>query len=402
MPTFAYKARNAAGEQVRGTLLAESAMAAARLLDERALLPIEVEEQQAEQRSLFTGKARRVSMSKVGLMYEQLADLLRAGVPILRALEVLSQQSTSPALSRVLREVRDDVSGGEALADAMRKHPYAFPELHASMVRAGEKGGFLEDVLARLSEFVARQDALKNKFIGALIYPSVLLFGAIGAVSFIMAYVVPKIRTVLEGQTLPLPTRVVFGLSDMLRDHGLWLLGGLVVLVIAVVGYFRSAVGQAHWSRLQLRLIGLGKIYTMMAVCRFCRVFGTMLANGIPILQSLKISKDSTGNTVLAECIDEAAESVRGGESLARPLAASKVFPPAIVDMIAVAEESNSLDKVLVEIANTQEERTARQIDFTMRLLEPLLLMFMGSMIAFIAVAMLVPILRMATSGLRS
>ena len=401
MPTFAYKARNAAGEQVRGTLLAESAMAAARLLDERSLLPIEVEEQQAEQRSLLTGKARRVSMSKIGLMYEQLADLLRAGVPILRALEVLSQQSTSPALVRVLREVRDDVSGGEALADAMRKHPYAFPELHASMVRAGEKGGFLEDVLARLSEFVARQDALKNKFIGALIYPSVLLFGAIGAVSFIMAYVVPKIRTVLEGQTLPLPTRIVFGVSDVLRDHGLWLIGMVVVLVFAVIGYFKSAMGRAHWSRLQLRLIGLGKIYTMVAICRFCRVFGTMLANGIPILQSLKISKDSTGNTVLADCIDQAAESVRGGESLARPLSASKVFPPAIVDMIAVAEESNSLDKVLVEIANTQEERTARQIDFTMRMLEPLLLMFMGAMIAFIAIAMLVPILKMSAGGLR-
>ena len=402
MPTFAYKARNSAGEQIRGTLLAESAMAAARMLDERSLLPVEVEEQAPQQRSLFTGKARRVSLSKVGQMYEQLADLLRAGVPIRRAREVLSQQSTTPALSRVLREIRDAVSGGDSLADAMKKHPHAFPDLHASMVRAGEKGGFLEDVLARLSEFVARQDALKNKFIGALIYPTVLLVGAVGAVAFIMAFVVPKIRTVLEGQSLPLPTRIVFGISDVLRDHGLWLLVAVVLLVGAVVGYFRSAMGRAHWSRLQLKLIGFGKIYTMVAICRFCRVLGTMLTNGIPILQSLKISKDSTGNTVLADAVEEAAESVRAGEPLARPLASSGVFPPAIVDMIAIAEESNTLDKVLVEIANTQEERTARQIDFTMRLLEPLLLMFMGSMIAFIAVARLVPILKMSTSGLRT
>jgi general secretion pathway protein F/type IV pilus assembly protein PilC len=213
-----------------------------------------------------------------------------------------------------------------------------------------------------------------------------------------MAYVVPKIRGVLEGQMLPLPTKIVFGVSDMMRDHGLLLLGGGVLLVAIVLAYFQSAIGKATWSQLQLRMFGLGKIYTMVAICRFCRVFGTMLANGIPILQSLKISKDSTGNAVLADAIDEAAESVRAGESLSRPLAASKVFPPAIVDMIAVAEESNSLDKVLVEIANTQEERTARQIDFTMRLLEPLLLMFMGGMIAFIAIAMLVPILQMATS----
>jgi general secretion pathway protein F/type IV pilus assembly protein PilC len=402
MPTFVYRARNSAGEQVRGTLIAESSVAAARILDDRALLPIEVEEQSTQQRSFLTGRARRVSLSKVGQMYEQLADLLRAGVPILRALEVLSQQSSSAALVQVLREVRDDVSGGDALADAMRKHAHVFPDLHAAMVRAGEKGGFLEDVLKRLSEFVARQDALKNKFIGALIYPCILLVGALGAVSFIMAYVVPKIRGVLEGQTLPLPTRVVFGVSDVMRDHGLLLVGGVALLVVAVLGYFQSAMGKASWSQLQLRMFGLGKIYTMVAICRFCRVFGTMLANGIPILQSLKISKDSTGNAILADAIDEAAESVRAGESLARPLAASKVFPLAIVDMIAVAEESNSLDKVLVEIANTQEERTARQIDFTMRLLEPLLLMLMGGMIAFIAIALLVPILRMATSGLRT
>ncbi|MCK4343510.1 MAG: type II secretion system F family protein [Phycisphaerae bacterium] len=401
MPTFSYKARGTSGEQVTGTLIADSSLAAARILDEKSLLPVELDELQQE-RSLLTGGTRKVSISKVGQMYEQLADLLRAGVPILRALEVLSQQSASAALGRVLREVKDDVAGGDSLADAMLKQTHAFPELHASMVRAGEKGGFIEDVLARLSEFVARQDALKNKFIGALIYPCVLMVGALAAVTFIMAWVVPKIRDVLEGQELPLPTRIVFGISDMMSDHGLLLLGGILVIVIALVAFFQSEIGRGMRSRLQLRMVGLGKIYTMVAICRFCRVFGTMLNNGIPLLQALKISKDSTGNAILSDSIEEAAEAVRGGEPLAGPLAASKVFPPAIVDMIAVAEESNSLDKVLVEIANTQEERTARQIDFTMRMLEPLLLMMMGVMIAFIAVALLVPILRMATTGLNT
>lgn len=400
MPTFAYKARNIGGEPIKGTLIADSPLAAARVLDERSLLPIEIEELKAQGRSLFTGRARRIPISKVGMMYEQLADLLRAGVPMMRSLEVLSQQAASPALTQVLREVRDDVAGGDSLADALAKHPQAFPELHASMVRAGEKGGFLEDVLARLSEFVSRQDALRNKFIGALIYPAVLLFGAIAAVAFIMVYVVPKIRGVLSGQDLPVPTIIVFGISDVLANHGLALVGSIAVIAIAMSMYARSDAGKALWSRVQLRLPGLGKIYTMVAICRFCRVFGTMLHNGIPLLAALKISKDSTGNAVLAGAVDQAAESVRGGEPLAGPLAASRVFPPAIVDMIAVAEESNSLDKVLVEIANTQEERTARQIDFTMRMLEPLLLMFMGVMIAFIAIALLVPILRMSSKGL--
>ncbi len=400
MPTFAYKARNQAGENVTGSLVADTEVAAARMLDDRALLPVLIEPADTRE-SIFGNRAKRVGLSKIGMMYEQLSDLLKAGVPILRALDVLAQQASSPALVRVLREVRDDVSGGDAFADAMEKHPHAFPELHAAMVRAGEKGGFLEDVLARLSDFVTRQDALRNKFIGSLIYPCVLMTGALGAVSFIMAYVVPKIRQVLQNQVLPLPTKIVFGVSDMMRDHYLMIIGGVLLVVIGVVAFFQSEVGKLTWAKIQLRMIGLGKIYTMIALCRFCRILGTMLANGIPILQSLKIAKDSTGNVILAEAVDMAAENVRSGESLAGPLAASKVFPPTIVDMIAVAEESNTLDKVLVEIANTQEERTARQIDFAMRMLEPLMLMIMGVMIAFIAIALLVPILRMATSGFK-
>ncbi len=403
MPTFTYKARNRTGEQVNGTLMAETAAAAARLLDERALLPVQVDEVPSQQRSVFTGRARRISPSKIGILYEQLADLLRAGVPMLRALDVLGKQASSPALVRVLREVRDDVAGGDALADAMERHPQAFSSLHASMVRAGEKGGFVEDVLGRLSDFVARQDALRNKFIGAMIYPAVLFFGAIGAVTFIMAFVVPKIRQVLMDQgELPWPTLVVFGVSDAMQNYYGLIIGVALVLIVAVVGFFQSAAGKLALARLQLRAFVVGPVFTMISVCRFCRIFGTLLGNGIPILQALKIAKDSTGNVILAETIDAAAENVRAGESLAAPLGASKLFPPAIIDMIAVAEESNTLEKVLVEIANTQEERTARQIDLTVRLLEPLMLMFMGGMIAFIAIALLVPILRMATSGFKN
>lgn len=401
MPTFAYRARDNAGQETRGTVVAETVTAASRMLGDRALLPVEVAEVKAQRKSFLTGQARRVKLSKIGLMYEQLADLLRAGVPMLRALNVLCQQASSPALVRVLRELREDVAGGDSLADAMARHPHAFPELHGSMVRAGEKGGFLEDVLSRLADFVARQDALKNKFIGAMIYPCVLLMGAVAAVIFIMTFVVPGIRGVLEGQSLPWATTVVFAISDALRDHYLVILGIVFVIVMALVGYFRSESGKLVLARVKLKAPGFGRMYTMVALCRFCRVFGTLLANGIPILQSLKIAKDSTGNPILSDAVDRAAESVRHGESLAMPLAQSKVFPPVIVDMIAVAEESNTLDKVLVGIAETQEQRTAQQIDFVVRMLEPLMLMIMGVMIGFIAIALLLPILLMATSGFK-
>jgi general secretion pathway protein F len=401
MATFSYRARNSSGQVVEGTIIADSLPAATRLLAERSLLPVQLEPVQPARRSLLTGRARRVKLAAVGTLYEQLADLLRAGVPLLRALTVLCAQTSAPALAAVLREVREDVAGGHSLADAMAKHPHAFPELHASMVRAGEKGGFLEDVLSRLAEFVSRQDALRNKFIGAMIYPCILLFGAIAAVVFIMTFVVPGIRNVLEGQELPLPTRIVFTVSDTLKHHYAYLLGALVLVVAALMAYFQTAGGRQLRDRLQLRAPGIGRIYTMVALCRFCRVFGTLLANGIPLLQALRIAKDSTGNHILSQAIEQAAENVRHGEPLAAPLAASRVFPPVIVDMIAVAEESNTLDKVLLEIATTQEERTARQIDFVVRMLEPLLLVIMGLVIGFVAVALLLPILLMATHGLK-
>ena len=400
MPTFAYKARSSSGQAVAGTLVADTEMAAARMLDERQLLPIEIGELKNRE-SMLTGRAARISQSKVGVVYEQLADLLRAGVPVLRALSVLAKQSSSGALTRVLREVHDNVAGGDTLADALDRHPHAFMPLHVSMVRAGEKGGFLEDVLTRLSEFVARQDALRNKFIGSMIYPCVLLLAGVVAVTALMVIVVPRIRSLLETQTLPWTTRLVFGFSDLLSQHYLQLGGVLLVLFIGLSSFFRSRAGRQVWAQLELRAPGIGKIYTMVALCRFCRIFGTLLANGIPILHALRIAKDSTGNEILSAAIDQASESVGRGEPLATPLLQSRIFPPAMIDMIAVAEESNSLEKVLIEIANTQEARTERQIDLFVRLLEPMMLLVMGVMVMFIAVALLLPILKLTSSGLR-
>ena len=401
MPTFAYKARNAEGGVVTGTLVADTSSAAARQLSERTLLPVEVEEVRAAARSVFTGRTQRVSAARIGVVYEQLADLLAAGVPVLRAISVLSKQSTSPALAQVLREVHDDVASGDTFADALEKHPYAFPALHVSMIRAGEKGGFLEDVLQRAAHFVARQDELRNKFVGSMIYPCILLLVGLAAVIFVMSFVVPRIRSLLEQQpSLPLPTRMLFAASDALSHHYMTIIGVVIVAVIAAVMFVQSAAGKLILARLQLRAVGVGPIYTMVAICRFCRIFGTLLANGIPILQALRIAKDSTGNPILSETIEQAAEAVSAGESLAGPLGRSRLFPPAIVDMLAVAEESNTLEKVLVQIADTQEARTARKIDLFVRLLEPLMLLVMGGMVLFIAISLLLPILKMSSGGL--
>jgi general secretion pathway protein F/type IV pilus assembly protein PilC len=334
----------------------------------------------------------------VSTLYSQMADLLRAGVPVLRTLETLSRTASNPLLAEILKEVHNDVSGGESLADAMAKHPNAFTNLTLAMVRAGEQGGFLEDVLQRISLFVERQDELRNKLIGSMIYPTILLLAGASVVTFLMAFVIPKIRGFLERVEKPFLTTMLFAACDFLQQYGLYMLIGLVLAVMLVIPVLRSERGRLALDRFKLRAPLLGKVVTMVAICRFCRILGTMLTNGVPILQALRISKDSAGNIILAEGIEKAADSVQKGELLATPLGASGLFPAEIIDMIAVAEESNNLENVLVQIADSNEARTARQIDLGMRLLEPVMLMLMAGVVLAIAVALLVPILRMSSA----
>jgi len=398
MPTFNYKAKTTSGETVAGVLTAESQQVALRMLDDRALFPITVKEGGQADRPSFTGRSRKLKLRVVSTFYSQLADLLRAGVPVLRALDVLARSASTPLLGEILREVHNDVSSGESLADAMAKHPRAFNNLAVAMVRAGEAGGFLEDVLARVSAFSERQDELRNKLIGSMIYPVILLVVGLAVVSGLLVFVVPKLQGFLDRVEKPWITTMLLGTSDFLQRRGLILLGVLVIAGIFVGPVLRSGSGKLAIDRLSLRMPVLGRIVTMVAVCRFCRILGTMLHNGVPILQALRISKDSAGNQLLADEIDKAADSVQRGESLALPLAESGMFPPDIVDMIAVAEESNNLENVLVQIADSNEARVARLIDLGVRLLEPLMLVVMACFVLVIALALLVPILRMSSA----
>jgi general secretion pathway protein F/type IV pilus assembly protein PilC len=397
MPTFSYIARDVEGQQVSGVLTAENEQAALRTLDDRRLFPIDVREGSEASRSMVVGGKRGVRLAHLGRMYGQLADLLRAGVPVLRSLDVMARATPNATLTEILRELREDVAGGESLADAMEKHPHVFSELHVSMVRAGERGGFLEEVLSRVATFVDRQNELRSKLIGSMVYPLILLMAGFGVVVMMLTVVVPQMRPFLErleskGE-LPALTIGLFAVCDFIRDYWFYLIGMAVVGMLVSMPYLRSDTGRHALDRIKLKLPVVGKIVTMVAICRFCRILGTMLANGVPILQSLKVSKDSAGNLVLAEEIDRAAESVRQGETLAGPLGESGLFPPDVIDMIAVAEEANTLDTVLVTIADTNEVRVARAIDLAVRLLEPVLLLLMAVMVLIIALAILVPIL---------
>ncbi len=397
MATFTYTARNVDGKTVTGVLTADSQQHVLRTLDEQSLFPVEVHEGGKAQSSAG-GRKRKVKPAKVAVIYSQFADLLRAGVPALRSLDVLHKQTSNPVLKEVLSEVREDLSSGDTLADAMEKHPNAFNPLHVSMIRAGEKGGFLEEVLSRIAIFTERQNELRNKLIGSMLYPAILMTVGGGIVIFLLMVVVPKVRSFLRGD-LPVMTQIVFAACDFLQLHGVAVAGAAVVFIMMAIAILRSQAGRQAMDKFQLKAPMMGKIVTLVAICRFCRILGTLLHNGVPILQSLKISRDSAGNRILMQVIEDATESVRKGASLAAPLGKSNLFPLDIVDMIAVGEESNNLEHVLVTIADSYEARTARQIDLMVRMLEPLLLVGMAGVVAVIAIALLLPILSMSTGA---
>jgi len=398
MPTFEYTARDIDGRARTGVMQAESQAAVVRTLNERAMFPVRIASRDAQTGA--AGRGRPVKPGQLSVAYGQLSDLLGAGVPMLRSLEILARTTVNPRLGRVIAEVREQVSSGETLADAMGKHPGVFATLHVAMVRAGEHAGFLEDVLANLAGFMERQDELRSKVRGAMIYPIVLATVGILVVTGILVFLVPQFREFLADsqKSLPLPSRMLFAVSEALLSHGWMILMAVVLAVVLVRAYLRSQIGQKHWSQWQLKIPVAGRAIRMVAVTRFCRVLGTMLHNGVPIIQALEISKDAAGNEMLVNAIADASENVRAGEPLADPLARSRLFDTEIVEMIAVGEESNQLEKVLVHVADTVERRTNRQVDAAVRLIEPLMLMCMAAMIGFIAVGLMYPIFTMASN----
>jgi general secretion pathway protein F/type IV pilus assembly protein PilC len=397
MPDFQYTARERTGQQVQGMLVAASEREALASLSAKNLFPLKVEiaaSSKAEERQL----GRRVPNRALAVFYSQLADLLRSGVPLLRSLELLSRQSTHPALKVVVQDVRDQVADGTRLYDAMRQHPKAFSELMISMVRAGEEGGFLEDVLKRIADFTEHQEELKGRVIGAMVYPIFLLSIGGLVVAALMVWFVPRFEPIFDNMKqrgeLPWTTSTLLLLSHLAQSYWFITLIIAAVLIFGLRSWLQTPQGRLKLDEFRLRALGLGPIVRSLSIARFCRVLGTLLRNGVPVLNSLKIAKDATGNQVLSIAIDKAAEHVSTGRSLARPLGASGHFPDEIVEMIAVGEEANNLENVLIDVSENLEKRTGRQIEMAVRLLEPVLLLLLASIVLFVVVALLLPILQ--------
>jgi general secretion pathway protein F/type IV pilus assembly protein PilC len=400
MAEFTFEAMAPTGLRSNGTLTANSEREALAQLDAKGLFPIKVTAAQAAAHRRF---GRKIKARHLCTSFSQLADLLKSGVPLLRSLEILERQAGSQgALAEVLRDVKAKVADGTSLADAMGQHPNAFNELTVSMVRAGQEGGFLEDVLKRVADFTEHQEDLKAKVIGAMAYP--VFLGVVGffVLNVLVIFFVPKFEPIFkkleEKGELPMLTQGLMAVSHTLQRQGVFVVAIVGAMIWGLRKWMATPSGRLLTDGWRLKLPGAGHIYLNLALSRFTRILGTMLHNGIPILQALRIAKDSTGNKVLANAIDQSADNVTAGDKLATPFAQCKYFPRDVVEMVAIAEESNSLETVLLDIANSLEKRTARQLEMFVRLLEPVMLLVMAAVTLLVVAGLLLPVFKMGTA----
>ena len=381
MAEFAYTAKSSTGEKLSGIIAAATRSEAMQKLRAQAIYPMSVESADSGKAKLSIEFPVRVKKEHVADLCAQLADLLNNGVPMLESLKILGDATENPKLQSTCHAIHDSISQGDTLDVAMGRHPAIFSELTLSMVRAGQEGAFLEESLQRTAHFLRKQDEMRSKIIGALTYPMIL--GVVGTiiVAAMVVFLVPKFQPFFDrleqnGTGLPIITVLLLTASHVLMRYGLIVVLVLGGIAFGLLRWLKSDSGRRLMDKVKLKTPIVGDIFHDAAVSRACRVLGTMLKNGVPLLRSLRISSESTGNVLLAEAMLKSVENVTAGDSLSKPLAASGLIPPQVMAMIRVAEESNTLDEVLVKISDRIDGRIERKLDVLVRMIEPLMLVF--------------------------
>ena len=398
MPDFQYRAKTAQGGNTTGVISATTHRDALMLLRKRSLFPMEVRSATPHNGwDLGELLPRRVKSETISDTLTQLADLLENGVSLLESLSILSQQGADPEMCRVLADVRTQVAEGTNLDVALAAHPRVFSPLATSMVRAGLEGSFLEEALERIASFLRKQNELQSKIIGAMIYPAILAVVGLAVTIGMVVFLVPMFESFFErlirsGVGLPTPTVLLLGISDLLAQRGLIVAGLLAAIGFGIYRWMGTPQGTRVMDGIKLKLPVAGGIFHDSAVSRFCRVLGTLLKNGVPILKSLDISSTSAGNLLLQDAIRSSAENISSGNLLSQPLAASGLIPLQVMAMIRVAEESNTLDQVLVKISDRMDQKIEQRLETLVRLIEPLMLLAIGGILMFIIIAVLLPV----------
>lgn len=396
MPDFNYRAKTTSGALAEGVIQAASQQEAIRQLTRQSLFPIDVTDQHRKAWKLDMSW-RRVGSETIADLLTQLSDLLINGVALLDSLTILAEQSPDARIREVLVEIRDNVSEGIGLDEAMSKHPKVFTNLTVSMVKAGLEGGFLEESLERVSNFLRKEAALKNKVISAMSYPMILAGIGFCFMIALVVFIVPMFeayfdKLVKSGVGLPWITQALIFVSDALVRYGLLVLLVFIGLVVGIRKLLETEVGTRFLDHYKLKIPIAGRIFHESAVSRFCRVLGTLLRNGVQILKSLKIAGHSVGNVMLQDAIERSAENISSGNRLSEPLRDSGLVSTQVIAMIRVAEESNTLDDVLVKISDRMDQKIEQRLDSMVRLIEPIMLLTIGAIVMSIIIGVLLPI----------
>ncbi len=394
MPRFVYTARNFEGKIITSDTEGDSKEAVISKLRERGYFVTNIKEKSKE----FQLFQKKVSAGEISIFARQFATMIGAGVPLVRCLTILCQQCENPRFKEIITKVRQDVEAGSNLSKALQQHPKVFSNLFVNLVKAGEAGGILEDILSRLATYLESSEQLKQKVKGAMTYPVVVFSIAILVVIFLVIFVLPTFETIFKdmGESkLPLPTRILLGISGFANDYLILLIIGAIAAFIGIKKFFESERGQRLFDTNILKMPVIGLMQKKVAVAKFTRTLGTLIASGVPILQALEVTADTAGNIVIAEAVNKTRASIREGESISEPLKASNVFPPMVVQMIAVGEETGELDKMLTKIADFYDQEVDTAVKGLTSVIEPLVIVFMGIVIGGIVMAIFMPMLEL-------
>lgn len=410
MPVYEYSALNKKGKSVSGIIDAESSVAARHKLRSTQIYPVSIKETtetSAHKSASFVAiwfsnlgaSFTRVRQSEVALVTRQLATLVGAGFPLVTALDTIIPYVKSQGFKRILAQVKDSIVEGNSFAAALQPFPGVFSSLYVNMVRAGESAGTLEIVLERLAEITEKQQALNSRIKSAMAYPILMAAVGVAVLFFLIAYIVPSIASIFEdmGKNLPLITQILITSSDLLKKHGWAILAAIVVLIIGIRLYRKTPKGRYQWDKTMLRLPMVGLLIKKLAVARFARTLGSLLANGVTMLTAMEIVKNIVGNVILADAVEKAAEDVGKGQGLGASLSETDVFPGLSIQMIQVGEQSGELEAMLDKIADVFENEVESTILGLTSLLEPIMILVMAVVVGFIVLSICLPIFEMNT-----
>jgi type IV pilus assembly protein PilC len=424
MPKYSYVAMDSRGKENKGTLEVASQNEAISRVKEMGLFPtkiVEVEKQKADKKPKAAAKpgakpgkkgsisininipglSGRVKSKVLTTFTRQLATLVDAGLPLLRGLRVLEKQERNATLKGIIAQIALSIEGGSTFSEGLAQHPKVFNRLFVNMVKAGELGGVLEVVLKRLAEFSEKAQKIKGKVKAALFYPIAVLIVAVGIMILLMCFVVPKFKDVFAGMGFALPGFTVFVLavSDMIKNHILETMGIVaVVVVIFLVVTGKTKIGRLLWDKFKLKMPALGPVISKVAISRFTRTLGTLVSSGVPILQALTIVKETSGNVIISNAIGKVHESVKEGETITAPLEASGVFPPMVVSMVDVGEQTGAMPEMLLKIADNYDEEVDNAVAAMTSLLEPIMIVFLAVIVGSIVIAMFLPLIAMISN----